>query len=296
MRRWILLTAAAAALLGVGSAALAEVGLRVRNRLAPPAAAAETAIAGTGARWQSEQVTASDGAFLSAWLFTPARTNGADVLLLHGNGARRDSMLPHVRYLLDAGYTVLTPDSRGHGASGGAIETYGLRETGDIRRWLDLLSHLHTGGRIYGLGESLGAAILIQTLPTDHRLRAVVADSPFATFEDAAYDRLRRIAWLPRPIAWTPLQLGLSYGRTVYGVDLRQASPWAAIRATNTPVLLIHGAADRRTAIYHSRNLRAANPRATDLWEVSGAGHTQARARQPDEYRRRVLAWFEEHH
>src|SRR6185369_6080176 len=144
MRRWTFLVAAAVALLAAGSAALAAVGLRVRTRRAPTSAAAEAAIAGSGARWQSEQVRAADGVPLSAWLFTPFQANDAAVLVLHGNGGRRDSMLPHVRYLLAAGYTVLAPDSRGHGASGGAIETYGLREVDDVRRWTDLLSHLHT--------------------------------------------------------------------------------------------------------------------------------------------------------
>jgi uncharacterized protein len=295
MRRWTFLVAAAVALLAAGSAALAAVGLRVRNRRAPTSAAAEAAIAGSGARWQSEQVRAADGVPLSAWLFTPFQASDAAVLVLHGNGGRRDSMLPHVRYLLAAGYTVLAPDSRGHGASGGAIETYGLREVDDVRRWTDLLSHLHTIRRVYGIGESLGASILIQTLPADKRLRAIVADSPFATFEDAAYDRMQLRAHLPRPIAWTPIQLGLSYGRAVYGIDLRHVSPLAAIHDATTPVLLIHGTADRRTPLYHSQALHNSNKRSTELWEVPDADHTRALKVQPEEYRRRVRAWFEEH-
>jgi dipeptidyl aminopeptidase/acylaminoacyl peptidase len=295
MRRTLLLSAAAITLLAAGSIALAEAGLRVRHRGAPPATAAESAVAGTGARWQSEQVRAADGVLLDAWLFTPAQPNGGAVLVLHGNAARRDSMMPHARYLLAAGYTVLTPDSRAHGSSGGNIETYGLRETDDAHRWINLLASLHGNSRLYGLGESLGAAILIEALPGEKRLRAVVADCPFATLEEAAYDRLSRRLYLPRTLAWAPLQLGLSYGRAVYGVDLLQASPVTAIRQSTAPVLLIHGTRDLSTLPYHSRQLHAANPGATELWEVPGAGHTQSRAMQPEEYRRRVLAWFGGH-
>jgi hypothetical protein len=282
-------------LLIAGSAALAEAGLRVRHRGAPPISAAESAVAGTGARWQSEQVRTAAGVTLDAWLFTPPRPNGGAVLVLHGNGARRDSMMPHVRYLLAGGYTVLAPDLRAHGASGGNIETYGLLETGDVTRWLDLLAGLHGNTRLYGLGESLGAAVLIQALPAEKRLRAVVADSAFATFENAAFDRLSRRLYLPRALAWTPPHLGLAYGRAMYSVDLRQSSPAAAIRFVRTPVLLIHGANDRSTPLYHSRELHAANSSATELWEVPDAGHTGSRTAQPEEYRRRVVDWFGAH-
>jgi pimeloyl-ACP methyl ester carboxylesterase len=295
MRRVLLFSAAAAALLLAGSAALAEAGLRVRHRGTPAVSAAEAVVAGTGARWQSEQVRSGGGVTLDGWLFTPARTNGGAVLALHGNGARRESMMPHVRYLLAAGYTVLAPDQRAHGASGGDIETYGLREAGDVRHWLDLLASLHGNARLYGLGESLGAAVLIQALPAEKRLRAVVADCPFATFEDAAFDRLYRRLYLPRFLAWTPLHLGLAYSRAIHGVDLRESSPAAAMRSVTTPVLLIHGMDDRSTPLRHSRDLHAANPAATELWEVPAAGHTRSRAAQPDEYQHRVVAWFGAH-
>jgi dipeptidyl aminopeptidase/acylaminoacyl peptidase len=286
---------AAVTLVGAGSAGLAEVGLRVRHRIAPPAAAAESAVAGTGARWQSEQVRAADGVTLDAWLFTPPNPNGGAVLVLHGNGERRDAMVPHIRYLLAAGYSVLAPDSRGHGGSGGNIETYGLRETADLGRWLDLLGSLHGNVRFYGLGESLGAAILIQSLATEKRLSAVVADSPFATFEEAAFNRLSRRLFLPRAIGWTPVQLGFVYSRAVYGLDLRAAAPIEAIRASHTPVLLIHGLKDVATPAYHSRELHQANPGMTELWEVPEAGHTRSRTVQPEEYRRRVVSWFGGH-
>jgi len=37
------------------------------------------------------------------------------------------------KFLLMSGYTVLAPDLRGHGISGGGRVTYGLLEAGDVR-------------------------------------------------------------------------------------------------------------------------------------------------------------------
>jgi hypothetical protein len=44
-----------------------------------------------------------------------------------------------------------------------------------------------------------------------------------------------------------------------------------------------------------SRELHAANPHSTVLWEVEGAVHTRAMQAKPQEYERRVLSWFTEH-
>lgn len=45
------------------------------------------------------------------------------------------------------------------------------------------LSNTKQGARIYGLGESLGAAVLIEALPVEPRLRAMVAESAYSSFQ-----------------------------------------------------------------------------------------------------------------
>jgi hypothetical protein len=43
---------------------------------------------------------------------------------------------------------------------------------------------------VYGMGESLGAAVLLQALGRERRFSAVVAECPFANFERVAEDRV----------------------------------------------------------------------------------------------------------
>jgi dipeptidyl aminopeptidase/acylaminoacyl peptidase len=88
---------------------------------------------------------------------------------------------------------------------------------------------------------------------------------------------------------------GLLYARLRYGLDLRRASPAAALRGCHTPVLLIHGTADEKTPIRHSRELRAINPEEVKLWEVPGARHTTVLADEPETYARTVVDWFRTH-
>ena len=249
----------------------------------------------TGATWQAVQIVADDGVTLRAWFFTPRASTHATVMVLHGIGDNREGAMSPARLLLHNGFAVLAPDSRGHGVSGGDLVTYGVKEAADVHRWSDWLFESQRTEELYGLGESLGGAVLLQSLRTETRFRAVIAECSFATFEDIAYDRLSQASGLPRVLLWPVVQTGFLYGFFRYGVDLRQASPAAAVRSTQIPILLIHGQDDVKTPPWHSRALHALNPNATELWEVPGTGHVEAIGTHQKEFGERVVGWFNRH-
>jgi uncharacterized protein len=297
VRAWLIAGAVGAALAAAAAPLILcqnAIYIPAQARLEPSSALADELAHGDGAQWEAVSIRAADDATLRAWCFTPQHPSGAAVILLHGVADTRRGVLGHARFLLRHDFTVLTPDARGHGVSGGEPISYGLREADDLHRWAGWFCGRPGAGSLYGLGESMGAAILLQSLRVEPRFRAVVAESPFVTFEEVAYDRMRQFAGLNRVVAWPLVRPGLFYARALYGLDLHQASPATALRATKVPVLLIHGTADRNIPPRHSRALHALNP-ATELWEVPGAGHTAALSTQPDLYERKVVEWFRTH-
>jgi dipeptidyl aminopeptidase/acylaminoacyl peptidase len=277
------------------SVILAENALHIRSRPEPNPAEAATIADLTGSSWQSVQISAADGVPLRGWLFSPPHPNGSAAILLHGVADTRRGVSSQARILLDRGFAVLTPDSRGHGVSGGSIVTYGILEAGDVHRWAGWLLARAGSTKLYGLGESLGAAILLESLRVEPRFRAVVAECPFATFQEVAFDRLNEYSHLPRFALWPLVHGGQLYARLRYGLDLREASPAVAVASTRTPVLLIHGDRDTNIPPRHSEELHALNPETTVLWEVSGAIHVAAVVTAPGDYARRVVGWFLSH-
>jgi fermentation-respiration switch protein FrsA (DUF1100 family) len=179
--------------------------------------------------------------------------------------------------------------------SGGTLIGYGIFEAGDVHRWADWLLARSASTRLYGLGESMGAGILLQSLRVEPRFRAVVAECPFATFHEIAFDRLHQYSGLPNFALWPFVIGGEFYARQRYGIDLRLASPAAAVASTRTPILLIHGDHDTNIPPRHSRELHALNPQSTTLWIVPGAVHVAALVTAPEEYERRVVSWFADH-
>jgi uncharacterized protein len=243
-------------------------------------------------------VVAPDGAVLHAWSIRPVNWNGDAVILLHGQGDNRAGMLGPASMLLRHGYATLLPDARAHGTSGGRIATYGVLEAEDVRLWFDWIQNSESPHCIDGLGDSMGGAELLGSLVAEHGFCAVIAESAFATFREAAYDRLGQSfstgPWLGRTVLRPALVMGTEYARFRYAVDLAQANPANSVAVSRVPVLLIHGRADTNLPPRHSEMIKARNP-AVALWEPAVAGHCGASSADPAEYERRVVGWFETH-
>lgn len=272
------------------AALLCENALKLPPQLrpAPDPALARWAASESHSHWQPVEITAQDGSLLRAWWFQPERPVGA-VLRLHGVADSRRGVLACARVLLRHGYRVLAPDSRAHGVSGGAMLTHGLLETGDVRLWSDWVRRAHPSEPLFALGESMGAAILLQAAGHGVPFRGIVAESPFSTFPAVARYRLWQKAGLLGP----PLaDSALLYAGLRYGLDFSQAAPAAVIKDLRIPVLLIHSPADTNIPQRESLQLAALNPAYVTLWAPPGVPHTATLATLPDEFERRVVAHF----
>lgn len=247
--------------------------------------------------FQDVSIAAADGTVLRGWYARPRRHNGNAVILLHGQGDNRQGMVGFAEQFFARGYAVLLPDARGHGMSGG-VASYGVREVGDVRSWFDWLQRDGHAKCVYGMGESMGAAIVLQAVETTP-FCAVVAESPFADFRDVAYLRVGQLfhkgPWLGEYALRPAVELAFLYGRATRGVDLTMASPKVAVEKSRVPILLIHGMMDSSIPAQHSEMIQAKNPSDVKLWEVSGAEHCGASSIEPEEFYRRVLGWFADH-
>lgn len=273
----------------------------------PLAPDAEAQAAADHAILEDVSLTADDGAVLQAWYIRPESGNGDAVILLHGQADNRTGMLGPSGLLLRHGYAVLLPDSRAQGVSGGAIATYGIKEAGDIRDWFNWLARTQSPRCIDGLGNSMGAAQLLQSLTVEPGFCAVVAESPFASFREASYDRIgewlgaspRTGPWLGRTFFRPVVDFGFLYVRLRYSINLAQDDPAAAVAASRVPVLLIDGLRDNNLPPRNVELIRSAsrgrNPNVA-LWEPQDAGHVGAFGADPKEYERRVVGWFQANH
>lgn len=276
---------------------------------------ADTSFAVTGSTREDFEVSAPDGAALRGWKVRPRNPSGNWVLVFHGVADNRVGVIGQSEFLLRAGYSVVMMDARAHGASGGPIATYGWLERNDTRAIIDSLlasegdryvsvqmnspfppgvPKLARPQHIFALGESMGAGIVLQSAAADPRIEAVVAEASFANLREAAYDYagLRKYPWLGKtlfaPGTWTLLYRD----EKLAGFPAAEVSPVKAVASRAFPVLLICDEKDVALPCRHSKLIYAAARGPKQLWVVPGAFHTAALGYQPDEFRRRVLAFF----
>ncbi len=247
---------------------------------------------------QNVSIRAADGALLKAWFVQPPHPDGESVILLHGITDNRIGISGFGDIFLRQGYSVLLPDSREHGDSGGRITTYGILEREDVNRWVSWLRQ-RDPGCTYLLGESMGAAIGLQATTVTPQLCAVAVESPYSDFREIAYERLGRGTHLG-PLFWRTegrpvIEIAILYARLRYGLRLTDASPHSAVEESKTPTLLIAGTADHNIPMHHAMELYRDCASHCELWIVKGADHGGASTVAPVEFRTRIMQWFKEH-
>jgi uncharacterized protein len=249
--------------------------------------------------FEAVSIKANDGIQLRAWSLYPKNQVVDAVMLLHGMGDDRSGMTGYAELLLKQGYSVLLPDARAHGASGGELATYGLLERDDIRRWFEWLELNQSPPCIFALGESMGAAQLLQSLEVEPGFCAIVAESSFSTFREIAYDRVGQFfqtgPWLGRSILWPVVEAAFLYSQWKYGLKTAKISPEDAVAKSQVPILLIHGALDGNIPARHSRRIQARN-KSVVLWEVPKADHCGAISTAHDEFEARLISGLQSTH
>ena len=247
------------------------------------------------ARREEFDVRAPDGALLRGWKVRAAKPNGAFVLVFHGVADNRYGMAEHARMLLQAGYGVVMMDQRAHGASDGAMASYGWLERKDTSAVIDALTLAEHPAHVFALGNSMGAGIVLQSAGADARIEAVAAEAPFADLREAAYDYAGLQRWpvlgktLFAPGAW----IVVYRGERLAGFPANEVSSVEGVRRRAFPLLLICDGADVVLPCRHAEKILRAASGPKELWRVPGALHTGAMGTAPEEFRRRVIAFFD---
>lgn len=257
-------------------------------------ARADQAFERVGATREDFEVRAPDGALLRGWKVRPQAPNGDWVMLFHGVSDNRVGMLGHAEFLLRTGYNLLMMDARAHGASEGEMATYGWKEQYDTRAIVNALYASEKVRRLFALGESMGAAIALQSAPIEPRIAGVVAESPFSDLREVSYDYagLHICSWLGKTVFRPAAITGLRNLEKDGGFEAADVSAVKAAAARSFPILLICGTRDHTIPCRHSKRILKAAAGPKQLWVVPGAGHAAALGKAPAEFARRVLAFY----
>lgn len=218
------------------------------------------------------------------------------VYLLHGRGGRKEDLLWVAKRLVAANLRCVVYDARAHGKSGGQFCTFGKKEIEDFVSVIDFHEDLfaqrgETSGPVFAFGNSLGASVVLQSLPVEKRISAAVAVAPFADLTEivirsAKYKIHEKV---PLPLVYGAIQLG---GMRA-GFEPFAVSPINQVKDSQVPLLLVHGTEDKLIPIEHSRRLLDRTPQGfATLREIPDAFHYNVLAEGGDNLYEEIILFY----
>ncbi len=293
------------ALIGwLGSSALIA-----RRKPDPPASPADHGLA-----FENIALTTSDGLTLRGW-YIPAPDPSASlragssrtIVVCPGHNGSMDADVVVAPWLHAAGFNVLMFDWRGHGRSEGARVSLGVLERLDLLAAVAFAQSkgaartlaLAGSARVGVLGFSMGGAVALSTAAGCPAIQAVCSDGGFARVTMAVENGLRERG-LPDPLPAFLASIFVLVAGLRLGIDLRQADPirWVD-RIAPRPVLFVHGQRDPFVPIAEAEAMLARARRAqqgaglgSELWRVPDAGHRDIHLLHTEDYRRRIIDFF----
>jgi uncharacterized protein len=236
-----------------------------------------------GRPYERVSVRTADGLRLAGW-YVRSR-NGAAVI----SYPTRQGKVPQARMLASHGYGVLLLDARGYDGSQGDPNMFGWDGAKDIDAavsWLGRQPDVR-GGRVGGIGFSVGGEMMLQAAAGNEGLRAVVSDG--AGFRSVREDVLYGPrGWFSLPESAIQSVALATFSGTAPPPSLKELVPRIAPRHVFF-IYAGHGAGGEE---FNADYYEAARP-PKQLWKIPEASHTGGFRARPREYEQRVVAFFD---
>ncbi len=245
------------------------------------------------------------------YLRTPARRRQGVLLFGLEFGSNRWACLPYCDFLLAQGFDVFACELRGQGDSDAQpgyeplqwVTDYEVRDVQAALAYLKSRPDADPRG-IGFFGISKGGSAGLLAAAVDPWVRCCVTDGIFAT-HTTMLPYMRKWISIYSKRYWLQRVLPDWYYSLLAGAGLRRIRRESGCRfphlervlgrLAGRPLLMIHGGSDTYIKPEMARALfeRARAPK--EFWLVEGAKHNQALPVAGEEYRRRVLAFFQTH-
>jgi uncharacterized protein len=241
---------------------------------------------------ESFRITTDDRQELGAW-FTPGNDPRPSVLLLHGNGGRRQDCLKQAEILAKSGSAVMMISLRAHGDSTGEVNDFGYSARHDVVAAVGRLRKKCPGNTVVVWGSSLGAAAAIfaaKDLSND--VSGYILECPYQDLHTAVRNRTEM--YLPRLLDRLAYW-GLLTVSPLVLPNADQISPLGAVSGIpeKTRVLIMAGGADRRARPDEAEAIYRCIQNHADLVIFPEADHMQLLQSDSRRYRQITLEFLD---
>lgn len=207
------------------------------------------------------------GGSVHCW-WVPVEGAAQTVILFHGYGASKSSMVDRAGAFRRMGYHTLLVDFTGSGASSGLTTTIGHHEAEEVWAALDWVKYSY-GDSVHLFGTSLGAAAILKAVNDGARPTSIIVECPFGSLLQAVKNRCEMMQVPPFPVA----HLLTFWGGVEHGFNAFAHNPQDYARSVQCPTLLMWGEADDRVIRAETNAVYAGLAGPKKLVTFPGVGH-----------------------
>lgn len=234
-----------------------------------------------------ETVTIQSNKKLQCWLLRKDGAKGT-VVLFHGYGGEKSSMLDKAYCFMGFGYNVMLVDFMGSGGSEGSKTTVGHDEAQEVK---DCFAHLQNAGHknVSLFGTSMGAAAVMKAV-ADYNIQpsSIILECPFGTMYETVCARFRMLG-VPRfPMAG----LLVFWGGVQNGFWAFSHNPDDYAKRITCPALLLYGEKDAKVSRAETDRIFANLQGRKRLKTYASAGHENYLAKYKSEWMNDVEAFL----
>lgn len=243
-----------------------------------------------GFEFESFKTKTEDGIQIDGWFVPAKQKTNAAIFVLHGWGANRSDVLGLTAFLGEK-FNLIYFDFRNHGTSGSGKTSLTCAEIKDFKAVVKFIRKEKNGftQRIGVFGFSMGGSVAISGSASIPEIKAVVAESPFSSFNGTVRRYAKVIFGLPQ----SSVPIALFFIRMRLGFDPEPCSPiYHAAKLSPRPLFIIQGGGDVRMPISEGQTLFDAALEPKEIWIVPQADHGGIRDLAQEEYHKRVFEFF----
>ncbi len=180
---------------------------------------------------------------IECWSIKADNSKGT-IILFHGYGGTKSSLLAKSNEFLKLGYSTLLVDFMGSGGSEGNRTTIGVEEAEEVKSCYDYLTR-QGESKIYLFGSSMGAVAILKAI-ADYNFHpaAIIIECPFGTMYQTTCARFKTLGVPVFPMA------GLLdfWGGVQNGFWAFSHKPVEYAKSVQCPTLLLYGGQDEKVS------------------------------------------------
>ncbi len=219
--------------------------------------------------FSTHRLVNASGESLEAW-YVAGNAGAPVVLMFHGYGASKSTLLATAQAFHALGYSTLLVDFYGSGGSSGSGTSIGVKESDDVAAAFAYAKKSWPRSKIILYGISMGGAAVLRAMAVNGiKPDGAIVEATFDRLLNAGKSRLRAMGLPVSPFA----QLLLFWGSVQLGVNLFTHNPADYAASVKAPTLVLHGERDARATLADARRIAAALGACGRFMSFAGVPH-----------------------